>query len=245
MSITDAACRTLQGLEVAREFYSAPQRYILGASESDFQNPDGTPKTAWQTYMGRILALEADDEGNPPVVGQFQAYDPSTFTKVIESLARNMSALTGLPPHKLGFQSDNPASADAIRSSENSLQKKAERKTRIFGSPWCDLMRLALLVRDGGIPRGMQGMAAVWSDTATPTPAQSTDALSKQIAAKMIPPRSDVALARAGYNANERKQLAQDWEEEAARASLDDIVSTLRAPAPVESNVGGDADTTG
>ncbi|MBQ1163438.1 hypothetical protein KBZ21_42380, partial [Streptomyces sp. A73] len=31
MSITDAACRRLMGMEVASEFYGAPQRYILGA----------------------------------------------------------------------------------------------------------------------------------------------------------------------------------------------------------------------
>ncbi|MBQ1164456.1 phage capsid protein, partial [Streptomyces sp. A73] len=38
MSITDAACRRLMGMEVASEFYGAPQRYILGASESAFQD---------------------------------------------------------------------------------------------------------------------------------------------------------------------------------------------------------------
>lgn len=240
MSITDSACRTLQGLEIAREFYSAPQRYILGANESAFQNVDGTARTAWQTYMGRILALEADDEGNSPTVGQFQAYDPSVFTKVLEMLARNFSSLSGLPPHQLGFQSDNPASADAIRSSENSLQKKAERKTRIFGGPWCDVMRLVYLVRDGAVPFGLSGMAAVWADTATPTPAQTTDALSKQIASKMVPPRSDVVLGRAGYTATERKQIAQDWDEQEARAALDSIATALTSPAAPPASPGAD-----
>src|SRR2546430_15415250 len=40
LPISDAGCRTLLGLEVAREFYSAPQRYILGASEEAFQDAD-------------------------------------------------------------------------------------------------------------------------------------------------------------------------------------------------------------
>jgi hypothetical protein len=217
----------MQGLEIAREFYSAPQRYILGAKESDFQAADGTAKTVWQTYMGRILALEADDEGVTPTVGQFQAYDPSTFTKIMEQLARQFSAVTKLPPHELGFAADNPASADAIRSSENGLQKRAERKTRVLGPDWCDVMRIAVLVRDGSTPKALQAMSAVWSDTSTPTPAQTTDAVTKQIASKSVSPRSDVVLSRLGYDATERKQLAQDWEEEEGRAALASIADAL------------------
>src|SRR5690606_37117023 len=41
MSITDAACRTLLGMEVSREFFAAPQRYILGASEGAFEDQEG------------------------------------------------------------------------------------------------------------------------------------------------------------------------------------------------------------
>ncbi|MET9728421.1 phage portal protein, partial [Streptomyces zaomyceticus] len=45
-SITDAACRRLMGIEVAAEFFGAPQRYILGASESAFQDAEGNAKSA-------------------------------------------------------------------------------------------------------------------------------------------------------------------------------------------------------
>ncbi|MBQ1164418.1 hypothetical protein KBZ21_41245, partial [Streptomyces sp. A73] len=41
-------------------FYGAPQRYILGASESAFQDAEGNTKSAWETYIGRVLALERD-----------------------------------------------------------------------------------------------------------------------------------------------------------------------------------------
>ncbi|MBQ1164406.1 hypothetical protein KBZ21_41180, partial [Streptomyces sp. A73] len=42
-------------------FYGAPQRYILGASESAFQDAEGNTKSAWETYIGRVLALERDE----------------------------------------------------------------------------------------------------------------------------------------------------------------------------------------
>jgi hypothetical protein len=57
MATTDSACRTLLGMEIAREFYSIPHRYILGAQESDFMNADGTAKTALQMSMNKFLAF--------------------------------------------------------------------------------------------------------------------------------------------------------------------------------------------
>jgi hypothetical protein len=118
MATTDSACRTLLGMEIAREFYSIPHRYILGAQESDFMNADGTAKTALQMSMNKFLALERDEEGNVPTVGQFTAYDPSVFTKIIDEHAQLMASYTGYPPSYFGQTSTaNPASADAIRVS--------------------------------------------------------------------------------------------------------------------------------
>ncbi|MBQ1164269.1 hypothetical protein KBZ21_40450, partial [Streptomyces sp. A73] len=45
------------------------QRYILGASESAFQDAEGNTKSAWETYIGRVLALERDEDGQVPLVG--------------------------------------------------------------------------------------------------------------------------------------------------------------------------------
>src|SRR6185503_11497585 len=106
----------MMALAVASEFYSAPQRYMLGAQESAFVDANNNPKSAWQTYLGRVLALEADDQGNLPQVGTFAAYDPAVYTKVIDALAQRVSAITGIPPYSLGFATANPTSADAIRS---------------------------------------------------------------------------------------------------------------------------------
>jgi hypothetical protein len=220
MSITDAGCRTLLGLEVAREFYSAPQRYILGAEESAFMSADGAPKSGWETYMGRILALERDADGNVPTVGQFTPYDPSTFTKVIDMYAKIVSSITGLPPHVLGYTTDNPASADAIRSTEMRLKLKADRKTRMFGESWSAVMRKALLVRDGVLPPNAHQIVSVWADTATPTPAATTDAVTKQIQSGYLPATSDVVGEKLGYTPAERLRIEADRITEAGRAVL-------------------------
>lgn len=245
MSVTDAACRTLLGLEVAREFYSAPQRYILGADESAFQDAQGNTKSGWETYMGRVLALERDPEGNVPTVGQFTPYDPSVFTKVIDMYAKIVSSITGLAPHVLGYTTDNPASADAIRSTEMRLKLKADRHTAVFGDRWAGgVMRKALLVRDGVDSDAARRISAEWADTATPTPAATTDSIFKQIESGYLPATSDVAGEKLGYTPAERARIEADRLTDAGQTFLNEIAHNISAKdAKVGKGLAGDANS--
>lgn len=235
MSITDAACRRLMGMEVAAEFFGAPQRYILGASESAFQDADGTAKSAWETYIGRVLALERDEDGNVPDVGQFAAHDPTGMTRIIDLYARIMSSQFGLPPHMLGYTTDNPASADAIRSTEAKLVKRSERRIRRFGAAWQQAMRLALWVRDGEPPDKTRRIETVWRNPATPTVAAQVDATVKLVQAGVLPADSDVTLEMAGFTESQRQRVAADRRRAAGRAgsaALLDRLAELGASSP-------------
>lgn len=244
MSITDAACRRLMGIEVASEFFGAPQRYILGASESAFQDAEGNAKSAWETYIGRVLALERDEDGQVPDVGQFAAHDPSGQTKIIDLYARIMASQFGLPPHMLGYTTDNPASADAIRSTEAKLVKRAERRTRRYGSAWQQAMRLALWVRDGEPPDKSRRIETVWRNPATPTVAAQADATVKLVQANIIPADSDVALEMAGLTENQRQRVRADRRRSSAGSGLMDRLAQLddgadTAPSGVPDGVDG------
>jgi hypothetical protein len=242
MSITDAACRRLMGIEVMAEFFGAPARYILGASESAFQDAEGNAKSAWETYIGRVLALERDEDGNVPDVGQFPAHDPSGQTKIIDLYARIMATQLGLPPHMLGYTSDNPASADAIRSSESMLVKKAERRTKRFGSAWQQAMRLALWVRDGEPPDKTRRIETVWRNPATPTLAAQTDAAVKLVSAGIIPADSDVTLELAGLTEGQRQRVRADRRRAAGGSLIDRLAKVPEEPVqsaePSEADVG-------
>ncbi|MET7795650.1 phage portal protein [Streptomyces decoyicus] len=229
MSITDAACRRLMGIEVASEFFGAPQRYILGASESAFQDAEGNAKSAWETYIGRVLALERDEDGNVPTVGQFSAHDPSGQTKIIDLYARIMASQFGLPPHMLGYTTDNPASADAIRSTEAKLVKRAERRSRRFGAAWQQALRLALWVRDGEPPDKTRRIECVWRNPATPTVAAQADATVKLVQAGIIPADSDVALEMAGLTEGQRQRVAADRRRSAGRQASSAVLDRLAA----------------
>lgn len=229
MSLTDMGSRTLLGLAVASEFYSAPQRYILGATEAAFQDAQGNPKSAWQTYIGRVLALEADEQGNKPQVGQFPAYDPSVFTKVLDSLTQRVSAITGIPPHALGFATANPTSADAIRSAEMELTRRADQKTVTLGKPWRNIMKKALRLGGGPLPPKLEQLATIWSSTATPTIGATSDAIFKQVTMGYLPAMSDVVGERLGYSAVERARIEADRKTDAGTSFLNELAHSIGA----------------
>lgn len=213
MSTTDSACRSLLGMEIAREVYSVPHLYILGAKESDFQAPDGSPKSAMDMAMTKVLALERDAKGDVPTIGQIQAFDPSVFTKIIDEGAQLMSSYTGFPPAYFGqATSANPASADAIRVAENGIERGARRVQRQGNAP---LRKVGQLMwrfahRGEALPAEYRNLEVDWVDVATPTPAATSDAMFKQASMGAVPAYSDVVLKRLGYSAVERAQLAQD-----------------------------------
>ncbi|MFE5958879.1 phage portal protein [Streptomyces rubiginosohelvolus] len=234
MSITDAACRRLMGMEVASEFFGAPARYILGASESAFQDAEGNAKSAWETYIGRVLALERDEDGNVPEVGTFPAHDPSGQTKIIDLYARIMASQMSVAPHVLGYSSDNPASADAIRFADNRQVKKAERRIRRFGAGWQQAMRLGLWVRDGEPPDKARRIETVWRNPATPTVAAQVDATVKLVQAGILPADSDVTLQMAGFTEDQRQRVRADRRRTSAGAGLMDRLAQLDDGAGAE-----------
>lgn len=230
-SITDAACRTALGMEVAREFFAAPQRYILGASEDAFMNADGTPKNAWETYLGRVLALEGTDNGSGgvqlPSVGTFATGDPATFTAVLDAYATILASITGLPSDYLGIQTTLPASADAIRMGTDRLIQKVRRKQRAFGGAWENVMRLALLIQQGEIPPEAQSLETIWRNPEIPTVLSTTQAIGQQVSSGIVPPTSDVVLEKLGYSAVEIVQLAADREKDAGDQFLAQLANSL------------------
>jgi hypothetical protein len=173
--LTDAACRALTNLQVAQETHAVPQRGVLGATEGDFIDADGNQLPAWQAYFGAVWALENQNAKT----FQFNPSDLKNFETVLNMYAQQVSALTGLPPHYLGFTTDNPASADAIRSSEARLVKRCERKQRPFGGAWEEAMRLVRRFQTGEEDVEARALETLWRDPSTPTVAQTADAIVK------------------------------------------------------------------
>jgi hypothetical protein len=215
--LTDAAIRTLLGAEVNREFYAAPQRWAMGASEESFVDSNQARVGEWQAIMGRVWAIERDDDGNVPSVGQFPASSPSPFIEQIKLYAQLLAAQAGMPAAYLGFVTDNPSSADAIRAGEARLVKRAERRQAAFGQAWARVARLAILLRDGEIPPEADAIRSRWRDAATPTRAAAADEASKLVGSGILPADSQVTYDRIGLTPGEQDLVQAESRRKVAR----------------------------
>lgn len=218
---TDAAVRTMLGMEINREFYSAPQRYALGVSESDFVDSNGNVRTGWETIMGRVWAIGRDDEGELPEVGQFTPASPAPYLEQVKGLAQLLAAEAAIPPSYLGFQTDNPASADAIQRSEARLVKRAERRQTSLGRKWNEVGALSLLVRDGAIPDDFSSVSSKWRDASTPTRSAAADEATKLVGSGILPPDSEVTYDRIGLTPAEQRQVEADRRRSSASSILE------------------------
>lgn len=226
-SLQDSAMRTMLGAEVAREFYSAPQRYVLGAKEDTFTDSDGNPLDRWKIIQGRMLGLPYNDEdGVMPQVGQFSANSPSPFFEQVRQLAQLFAAESAIPTSYLGFQTDNPASADAIRQMESRLVKKAERRQRQFGRTWTEVARLALMVRDGEAPIDIMNVRPIWRDASTPTRAAAADEAVKLISAGVFTADSDVVYNRLGLSDSDKQVIKAEKAAQSSNTLIENILKT-------------------
>lgn len=219
---SDAAARTLLGLEVNREFYNAPQRIGLNMDDSMFEDESGNPVSPWSSIQGRVWNIPPSDNPDTPEpkVVQFDPASPAPYIDQVKGYATLLAAEAGIPPAYLGFQTDNPASADAIRAGEARLVKRAERRQASFGRAWLEVGRLALLVRDGEVPDTFDSVSVKWRDAATPTRAASADEAAKLIGSGVLPSDSTVTYDRVGLSPAEQRQVESDKRRAAGRAVL-------------------------
>lgn len=236
ISATDSAARTLLGAELARELYGAPTRVIIDATEKYFKDSLGNPSKAWSAYMGRFLALprdEMNDQAPSPRIEQLSGSTPTPYIEMVKMYSQMVAGEAALPPTYMGFVTENPASADQIRAVEARHVKRAERRQQVFGAAHRGALLDAVAMRDGNnrAADALKSLKISWYDAATPTKAASADAMSKQVAAGVIPARSRIALEGLGYDELQIKQIEADWRVEDARERARSILAPLAQQA--------------
>lgn len=145
MDTVKAAVRTLKRSEVSSEFYSFPQRYVLGLEE-DADSIEGDEKV--KAAMSAFLDFRQDSRGGHPTVGQFEQQSMAPFTEQLRTLAAVFAGETDLTLEDLGFSTGNPPSYDAIRASHENLRLTARKAQRTFGTGFLNAGYLAACVRD-------------------------------------------------------------------------------------------------
>lgn len=136
------AKRTLERSDITAEFYSFPQKYVVGLSQ------DAEPMDTWKATISSMLQFSKDEEGDSPKLGQFTVPSMSPFTEQLRTAAAGFAGETGLTMDDLGFVTDNPSSAEAIKASHETLRLQAEKAQRDFGLGFLNVGFLAACLRD-------------------------------------------------------------------------------------------------
>lgn len=142
MGIMQGALRTLKRAEISAEFYSFPQKYVVGLAH------DTEPVEKWKATMSSFLSFTKDDDGDRPTLGQFTQQSMSPYTEQLRTFAALFAGETGLTLDDLGFVTDNPSSAEAIKASHENLRLAARKAQRTFGTGFLNAGYLAACLRD-------------------------------------------------------------------------------------------------
>lgn len=143
MDIQDAAARTVKRSEITAEFYSFPQRYVLG------MDPDAEELDKWTAVISAMLRIDKDEDGDKPTVGQFQQASMQPHLDQLKIFAGLFAGETGLTLDDLGFPSVNPSSSEAIKAAHENLRLAARKAQRDFGVGLLNAGYLAACLRDG------------------------------------------------------------------------------------------------
>lgn len=141
IAYTQTALRTIKRSEVSAEFYSFPQKYVLGLSEdAEFNNR--------LAAISSFLNFTKDGDGDHPIVGQFQQQSMTPYTEQLRTLASLFAGETGLTLDDLGFATENLSSAEAIKAGHENLRLTARKAQRTFGTGLLNVGYLAVCIRD-------------------------------------------------------------------------------------------------
>lgn len=226
MPLADAANKMATDMMVSGEFHAMPRRWAAGLKDTDFQDEQGNPLNPWSRDAGTLWATENEEAK----FGQFTEADLAVFHNTIKMLAQAAAQLAALPPHYMSFASDNPASADAIRSSETQLVKRVERKQTYLGGAWEDVQRLILRFQTGAWDKKAWSLETIWRDPATPTVAQRADAIAK-LAAPIQNGRAvlplEMAREQMGYTPEQRRRMTEMDKAGAALENADPVLERV------------------
>lgn len=124
-SMIQGYIRTMANAAIALEFSTAPQKYLLGITDEQY---DKLVDKKFQQYVGSILLGTTNpDTGEKPAFGQLPQGTLTPHVEQLRILATQFSAATGLPITDTGVVNNaNPTSSDAILAQTQTLVRMAE-----------------------------------------------------------------------------------------------------------------------
>lgn len=212
--LIDSYVRTIANATIGLEFATAPQKYILGVTDEQY---DVLINQKFKQYVGSILAATTNPEtGEKPAFGQLPQGSLAPHVEMIRMLATQFSAATGLSVTDTGVVNDaNPTSSDAILAQTQTLVTMAEQLNQSNGSSLRTIALMALAITQGTtideLPDEQRDVIAHFKNPAMPSVAVTADAAIKIASARQAFADTDTFLEMIGFDqADIRRIKAQE-----------------------------------
>lgn len=209
MSLTDAAVRVALGGDIAYQFSVAPQKYLLGVDQEAFAE-----QTRWEAYIGNIMAVGRDENGEVPTFGQLAQGSMQQTTEYMRLLASRFTSETNVPLHQLGVASDaNPQSAEAIYAVNEPLVIEVEEFNETAGDTLRDIAKMCIAIKSGvgyyDLTDEQRDFSANFRNPAMPSIVSQADAMSKIAAQVEGFAGTDVYWEQMGFSEAMRRKARQ------------------------------------
>lgn len=206
--------RTIANATIGLEFSTAPQKYLLGVTDDQF---DAVVNDKFRQYVGSVIAATTNPEtGEKPTFGQLQQGSISPHVEMIRVLATQFSAATGLSVTDTGVVNDaNPTSSDAILAQSQTLVAMAEQLNIGNGNSLRTIALMALAIsmneRIEDLDENEQDVVAHFKNPAMPSVAMTADAAIKIASVRPEFAQTDVFAEMIGFDkADIRRIKAQE-----------------------------------
>ena len=206
--------RTIANATIGLEFSTAPQKYLLGITDEQF---DAVVNQKFMQYVGSIIASTTNPEtGEKPSFGQLQQGTIEPHVQMVRVLATQFSAATGLTVTDTGVVNDaNPTSSDAILAQTQTLVSMAEQLNARHGDGLRTIALMALAIANDTtideLTDTQKSIVAHFKNPAMPSVAVTADAAIKIASARPEFAGTDTFLEMIGFGqADIRRIKAQE-----------------------------------
>lgn len=206
--------RTVANATIGLEFSTAPQKYMLGVTDEQF---DAVVNQKFKQYIGNLIAATTNPEtGEKPTFGQLMQGNISPHVDMLRMLATQFSAATGLTVTDTGVVNDaNPTSSDAILAQSQTLVSMAEQLNASNGDSLRTVALMALAIVNkvslDDLESDQLNVMAHFKNPAMPSVAVTADAAIKIASAREGFAETDTFLEMIGFDqADIRRIKAQE-----------------------------------
>ena len=220
--------RTIANATIGLEFSTAPQKYLLGVTDEQF---DAVVNQKFKQYIGNILASTTNPEtGEKPTFGQLPQGNIQPHVEMIRVLATQFSAATGLSVSDTGVVNDaNPTSSDAILAQTKTLVGMAEQLNKNNGVALrtIGLMAMAIINNTAldALTDDQREVMAHFKNPAMPNIAATTDAALKIASARPAFASTDVFLEMTGFDKSDIARIKAQELRARGQDVLDEVLN--------------------